>query len=236
MVSGMVALAFLPALFGAESARLMTYYSEGPDCYADGTTVLDGEYYALVWQTEAAGNVTFTLAGETSDPTSAKVLRAVPRAKDGCLQSTVFSVDPSELPTLSAAGVLRLYLLDTRVFAGGEASVGGLGSVQAAVPVTAKTKVEMKSSSAIVPQEGFTESELPADVPAPRITGISVAGGEVVLTVADTVDGVNYTAIDPVTGEGLLDAEPATGRTGGEIQVKIPQGVSGSAFFKVGRR
>jgi len=236
VVFGLATLLFSSARAATEGASLMTYSSEGPDCYADGTPVLDGEYYALVWQTEAAGDIAFTLAGEPADSSVAVLLRAVPRAKDGRLPSTTFVVDSSELPTLSGVGKLRLYLLDTRVYAAGQATVGGLGSVQAAVPVTAVTAVETKASEAKVAKLGFSASLLPEDVPAPRITGISVADGEVVLTVADTVDGINYTAVDPFTGERLADAQPATGVTGGEVKVVVPKAAAGSGFFKVGRR
>ena len=232
----MMAGLMLPLVTTAdESSSLMTFSTVGPDCYADGTTVLDGEYYALVYQTEAAGEVSFTLAGElTCDSSSAVLLRALPRAEEGHCRLTTFAIDSAAMPTLSAAGVLRLYLLDTRVYANGVATVGGLKTVQASVPVTATCKITTGSASGEV-CGAFAKSALAAEAPSPKITGIAVENGVVRITVVDTVDGVNYTAVDPF-GEDSEVSTTATGRTGTTIELTALSASSGSAFFKVKRK
>ena len=232
----MMAILALPLVTTAdESSSLMTFSTVGPDCYADGTTVLDGEYYALVYQTEAAGEISFTLEGGVDcDSSDAVLLRALPRAKDGHCRLTTFAIDSAALPTLSAAGVLRLYLLDTRVYANGVATVGGLNTVQASVPMTATCKITTGSTSGAV-CGAFAKSALTAETPSPRITGITVENGVVRITVADTVDGVNYTAVDPFE-ESAGEVAPVTGKTGSTVELKTPCSSSGSAFFRVKRK
>ena len=218
-----------------ESSSLMTFSTVGPDCYADGTTVLDGEYYALVYQTEAAGEISFTLAGEIDgDSSNAVLLRALPRAKDGHCRLTTFSIDSAALPKLSAAGVLRLYLLDTRVYANGVATVGGLKTVQASVPVTATCKVTTGSASGAVCGT-FAKSALAGETPNPKITGIALENGLVRITVADTIDGVNYTVIDPFEVDSEVSTT-ATGKTGATIVLRMPCSPTGSGFFRVTRK
>ena len=45
----MIAVAMSLAAFAAANDALIKFSSKGPDKYADGATVLDGEYYALCW-------------------------------------------------------------------------------------------------------------------------------------------------------------------------------------------
>jgi len=227
-------LSSLSLMAGTESASLMTFSTVGPDCYADGTEVLDGEYYALVWQTEAAGDVKFTMSGAVADCDDAVVLRALPRAKGGKCRLTSFAIDSARLPKLSATGMLKLYLLDTRVFVDGVARDGGLESVQASVPVTATCKVTTGSTAGALAVKSFAASQLSSDVPSPRITGISVAEDFVTLTIADTVDGINYTTVDPFTGKGNGESAVVTGKTGAEVQLKVPCGKS--TLFRVERK
>ena len=59
----MVVAAF-GAAFGAANDTILTFSTQGPDTYGDGSTVLDGERYALVWVkdgTAFAAEVTVSL-------------------------------------------------------------------------------------------------------------------------------------------------------------------------------
>lgn len=230
-----VLLSSVVAIAGTESASLMTFSTVGPDCYADGTPVLDGEYYALVWQTEAAGDVTFTMSGEAVDSANAVVLRALPRAKDGKCRLTTFAIDSADLPKLSAAGKLKLYLLDTRIYVGGVAAVGGLTSVQASVPVTAMCRVTTGSTIGALSTKSFAATQVSEDVPSPLITGISLSETSVTLTIADTVDGINYTVVDPLTGKSAASSVVVTGKTGAEVKLEIPRSLN-MTMFRVDRK
>ena len=111
LLAGIVAMASA-AVFADAANTLVYFYSEGPDTYADGSTVLDGERYALVWSQD--GNFDgFTVSGEAVDKND-KVFSIMPRAKNGRCPMTVFQVDSAEAP---AEGVYAVYLLDTRTAA-----------------------------------------------------------------------------------------------------------------------
>ena len=50
------------AVFASMEDRVLRFSTPGPDCYADGTLVADGECYALVWSPKGA-----TFAGKCRD-------------------------------------------------------------------------------------------------------------------------------------------------------------------------
>lgn len=81
-----VAVAFANSV---SDARL-SFSTKGPDRYADGSVVLDGECYALVWSKD--GNFDgFAANGECIDDCDRIVLIA-PIAKDGRCPSVLFQI------------------------------------------------------------------------------------------------------------------------------------------------
>ena len=58
----------LAAVAVAEASTLLTVSSTGPDCYADGSPVVDGEYYALVSIDSGANFAGFAADGTVVDP------------------------------------------------------------------------------------------------------------------------------------------------------------------------
>jgi len=220
----------------SESAALVTMSTQGPDCYADGTMVLDGESYALVWQSRKLGSVRFTATGEIADGADAAVLRILPLAKGGRCPKTVFAVESAKLPTLVGGdGCLRLYLLDTRGYsASGEVSVQGAKLVQGSAPVTAAASVTFSQVTGAEEALAFATSVLGGDVPQPKITNIRVTATMVVLSVASTVASVNYTAIDHAGAD--VAANPVTGQPG-TIEITIPRDpAQASGLFRVTRK
>jgi len=218
----------------SESAKLVTFSTVGPDRYADDSVVLDGEYYALVWQNAKLGAVAFTASGEIANGADAAVLRVLPLAKDGCCPKTVFAIDADALPKLAGTGCLRLYLLDTRTFdASGAVCVNGTRAVQGSAPVTASVSVSFTNVTGQEDALAFVSSVLGGDVPQPKITGIRVTPTAIELTVSSTVDTVNYVVSD---GAGnALSAKPLAGGAG-EIKLTIPRDAAQSqGFFKIVR-
>lgn len=217
-------------------STLLTMGTLGPDHYADGMTVLDGECYALVWQSRALEQVKFTMDGQVAGGADAAVLRILPLAKDGCCPKTVFAVEPSKLPKLvDRNGRLRLYLLDTRGYgADGRAVPRGAQAVQGSAPVTPLVEVAFAQSVGTDTALEFVASVLGGDVPRPRITHIEVLPTTVVLTVASTVGAVNYTAVD-ARGEDVA-AHPVSG--GPEpIKITVPRAPGQKQeFFRVARK
>ena len=68
--------------YGSMQDKLARFSTPGPDCYTDGTIVMDGECYALVWS--PAGT---TFSGFNADGTAAssrdRVVLAGELAQDG---------------------------------------------------------------------------------------------------------------------------------------------------------
>ena len=91
---------------------LVSFSSPGPDRYADGTIVPDGECYALVWS--PAGK---TFSGFNADGTAAsdadRVVLAGPLALDGRCRDSIFQV-PEYTHAALEGGNWAVCLVDTR--------------------------------------------------------------------------------------------------------------------------
>ena len=103
---------------GADDA-VVTFSTRGPDRYADGTTVMDGECYALVWSADGVFEG-LSANGEPVDPNDTVILVA-PYAKDGRCPEILFQIPASEAASL-AAGAYEVLLLDTRIARAGGAT------------------------------------------------------------------------------------------------------------------
>ena len=110
---GIAGLAF--AATAAIDDALLSFSTVGPDKYSDGTTVLDGECYALVWTKNGA-----TFGGIAADGTAVsetdEIVLVAPVAKGGRCPNVLFQIDSATADRL-ADGTYGVYLLDTRVAA-----------------------------------------------------------------------------------------------------------------------
>lgn len=217
------------AVFAGANDLLIVFSTPGPDKYADGTTVLDGESYALVW---------------TADSGEQKTLLALPLAKNGKCDPFVFIVDESDVAKYKG-GTWGVYLLDTRDFAkdatGKTLAEIGEDGKPAVVNVTAAVKDGVANAKGFVSamaKEGVAASAYDlaaANVPAPKVTGIKIVGANVIVTVKDTVPFVGYTlqagddTINFAVPEG---ATSASGNDANEISLIAPK-KEGGQFFKV---
>jgi len=206
-----------------------TFFTVGPDCYADGTVVRDGEYYALVWRNAAvpfagfkegtslsAGAIVKDKTALLVDTDNAQLIRAWPWAEDGRLDDVAVTFPSAEYKTF-ASGVFSLYLLDTRRFAqpsctynadGSLASVTtnvveGSGSVQGYVETAGYAYV---ANAKGVDVEGvsagkpFLLSTIDNTVvPSPVITQMRVEGDYVILSVKATKPTIAYNAVGAET-------------------------------------
>ena len=83
ILATILAAAAIPAMAGQDNL-LATFSTQGPDRYADGTVVKDGESYALVWTKAGATFAGITVTGEAAgDQDLNRVLCVAPLAKDG---------------------------------------------------------------------------------------------------------------------------------------------------------
>ena len=185
------ALAMSGAAWSDAANVLVAFESIGPDCYADGTTVLDGERYALVWTSDGAFDGFKTDGSAAND--AEKVLLTAPLAKGGRCPMTVFQVDSKVAPQ---GGGYFVYLLDTRTSATalsatpvvtGAAEAKGYGAASGTANVasvkTDKTP-DLRTTAASV-------ADL-ASVATPVITGIRVEGATVTITASNIFPGLKY--------------------------------------------
>ena len=97
---------------GDASDSLLCFRTVGLDRYADGSAVLDGESYALVWTADGVFEG-FDASGAAVDPAD-RVLMVAPLARGGRCPATAFEL-PEALVRELAGGTYGVWLLDTRV-------------------------------------------------------------------------------------------------------------------------
>lgn len=153
-------------------------WTNGPDKYADGTTVLDGERYALCW---SAGEFAGFKADGSLVNAEDVVIEIASLAKDGKCRDYIYAI-PYEIAGLLKGGNFSLWLLDTRVFAeDGKVSFAAqdgtkVSAIAGAAKVGATIKVTSTSGKSSVGDAvvAAVPTGVPADAPAPAIKSIKV--------------------------------------------------------------
>ena len=231
----------IPAMAGQDNI-LATFSTKGPDCYADGTVVKDGECYALVWTKTGATFAGITVTGEAAgDQDLNRVLCVAPLAKDGHCREVVVEVNTVVADQYAGAGTFSLHLLDTRKADGTpgglEAGVNGYGTAQE-FSLAAKSAADgVQAGIATNAALAATATILPASIPQPKIKSIEVKDGIVRLTVERTSRLMRYGVSSGATPTGLAadsDFAPKDGDDLGDIVIEAPAKGS-SGFFSVGR-
>lgn len=236
-----------------DNAALLAFSTKGPDRYADGTPVLVGELYALVWSRTGHEFAGVDLNGKPVDAENNVVVVALPLAKakrngDVHCPLTLFQIDAKYIAD-HQDGTFALALLDTRVSdgKGGLVASGKLGQVNG-WGLVEKSRVKAIAGGCTVASgagaEGGTTSAatsaVPADlpVPQPRITGIQVRDGYVTLTVKGTSPRLLYNVASGNkpgrhdrrhAATGAVPGHPSADR---EITIVAPV-VDGQNFFQV---
>ena len=221
---------------GAQAVpSFVQFSSTGPDTYADGTTVLDGEVYALVAsKTEFMG---LKADGSLVDPVNDTLVGMAPLAKDGRCTPVVFTLPEG------VGGNLAVYLLDTRVQAnaGGQPKVAGLKTDGTPAAVNSYVAVQTAQAGsaahvAAVSGKDAAPTAVPGDVPQPVVTGIRVVGAKVFITVANTVPYLQYTVTGGATLSNMDQNNLATGINGAEGDITlVVEDSADNRFFKVTR-
>ena len=207
LISAFAAVASAAVFAGMDSV-VVTFSTPGPDAYADGTPVLDGECYALVWTPDGE-----EFAGVNSDGTAAggsKVVLAAPIAKDKKCPSVMFEVDEDYVAANYPGGTWSVVLLDTRVFTldavtgkpvvdaatgmrvvsskGDASKVNGYGVVGSAKAADAVKGAEAEAMGGVAAASG----DVASDTPAPVVKDISVIGDYVYVTITSTKPAHRY--------------------------------------------
>ncbi len=240
-----VVLALAWQAFAAQNDALIVFSTHGPDRYADGGDVIDGECYALVWS-PVGEKVVFEADGNVN---GGKLVLAAPVAKGGRCPKVLFEVDADRYADELKTGCWNVYLLDTRRWSkDGKVALSGIvgGRIKAVnatgtvVGASVSTGLaSMSSSSVFAAAVADAETAIPKGAPKPRITGIRIDGANVYVTVKGTVPYLQYdlvsgTAPDAVTEKANMPQSGATGQDDEIIMVSPAK--EGGAFFKVGRR
>ena len=234
-----VMIAATALAFGAWAMPSFVQFSSvGPDLYADGTTVLDGEIYALVSVagTEFGG---INADGSLVNPKD-KIVCMAPLAEGGHCKNVVFT-----LPEGVTTSKLAVYLFDTRVKSSADAKVkvAGLKADGSLAVVNSYTAVENTKGAAVanvksVASDDAVVAALPANVPQPVVTGIKVVGAQVLITVGNTVPYVQYTVTGGATPSNLDQNNLVEGINGAseDITLIVDEGAAQDCrFFKVTR-
>jgi len=217
----------------AQNDLLISFSTPGPDKYADGTQVLDGENYALVWSADGVFEG-IKADGTPVDANDAVVLFA-PVAKDGKCPTLVYQVDAAKAAAL-AGGQYAVLLLDTRVKAadGSVALAPNVDGKPAAVNAVASVGSSAAAGAGSIAQVATTAVggavvQTATVIDAPVITSLKVEGATVRVTVAGMSPIATYQV---VTGDrpGAL-AKPVDAKAdGNSFEFAKPEGGN---FFKV---
>lgn len=228
------AIALSAPVFAAQNDTLITFSTKGPDTYADGSTVLDGETYALVWVKDGATFAGFLADGSVADAENSACVITVPYAKDGCCPPICFQVSAGKYE----GGSFAIYLLDTRIADGeGGYKVGGRGkAINGCGEVASNFASSVAPASASGGSIAVTNvSDLPADMPKPVIKDIKMVDGYVHITVSSTVPYLKYNVLGgdtPADVDAETDSNPKTGDAAQEI-IFIAPADGDSGFFRV---
>ncbi len=242
-------------MMAGSSDALLAFSTKGPDYYADGTPVQEGECYALVWTRNGSEFAGVDLNGQVVDTVNNAVVVALPLAKaksDGTVHcpTTLFQIDEAYAKA-HAAGTFALILLDTRVGDndGNLVTTGALGQVngwgfaaKSQVKAVAATPAAVPTADDAVCAKTDRTSAIPAgeDIPQPKITGIEVRDGVVTLTVTGTSPRLIYNIASGGSPgrhdnrHAAVHAVSGHARVEGEITMETPV-VAGQNFFRVVR-
>lgn len=216
----------------AQNDLLITFSTPGPDAYADGVKVLDGECYALVWSKDGV----FEGIRADGAPVDAgdQVVLVAPVAKDGKCPTLVYQV-AADVACALAGGQYAVYLLDTRVKAA-DGSVA-LAQIVDGKPVAVNATTAVGETSAVgggaIAQAMTTavggvvvKTETVVDVP--RITGVKIGNATVKVTVSGMSPTVTYKVFAGETPDAV--ATPVEAQADGDtFEFAKPKG----QFFKV---
>ena len=251
-------LLFLGCVFanvaeGALNDRLARFSTSGPDRYADGSIVVDGECYALVWSPAGRAFSGFNANG-TAASAADRVVLAAPLALDGRCRDSVFQIPAAEYEALKG-GKWSVCLVDTRNLAGVPVGVKNgkplrvnrWGVVSGGVEITEAGSAGRKLAAASTTSNGSTSvasgaranrlSAVPKNLLPPKVTAIEVTDNEVWLAVDGTVPYLDYTIISGEKPNDLKEdcySEVVEGHTGSEIAIGTTKWLK-RRFFSVKR-
>ena len=228
------------AAFAGMNNVVVTFSTQGPDKYADGSTVLDGECYALVWTPNGSTFGGFKADGTLVSDTD-KLIVVAGVAKGERCPTTLFEISAADAEQYKN-GKFALYLLDTRIMtAEGKPVAGGAGVFAAGA---AGVAVNAAGAAGTAVAGGASEGSIGGgtvvlanigtytEVASPVIKAIDVTGANVKLTV-EGMESDKTTAYYVVPGSTPSNfLAPAKTQRKGDNMLQVKK-VAGENFFKV---
>lgn len=237
-----VALAGSAMAVNLGNKKTLTFSTTGVDTYADGTTVLNNEQYALVYVASGKTFGGFYTDGSLVNTADNQLLCKLAAAKDGkCPEKRVqFSWS---VITKGAGGTFVVVALDTR--APDTATTGKLGDLVMGWGVAGQTAgvsastVEIKNISSEQAVSSANAPQLPPDVGVPVITGVEVKNDKVVVSLDNASPkayyGLNATDDLKKQKSQWVKTEFANRKKGdasGKMELEYPVS-QGAKFFQV---
>ena len=230
------------AVFAAADNTLISFSTKGPDTYADGSYVLDGECYALVWTASGASFGGFAANGQPVNAADKLVLTA-PVAKDKHCPLVVFQIDSAIVEAQYKNGSFGVYLLDTRLkTADGSYKVGGINEATGyakTVNAASAAGVAADGSSGVIGASGSSVqaseiAKIPEGLAEAKIKAIKLAGENVIITIENAASFLQYTLAElatPQAKDGEEVGEPVMGDADGEATIVVPKSGDNKIFM-----
>ena len=232
LMAGLVGL-LATTTFAGMNNLVVTFGTVGPDKYADGTTVVDGESYALVWTPAGSEFAGFNADGSAVAPSQVALKAAL--AKNGKCPTVCFQLTEEEKAAYNG-GTWAVYMLDTRVFTtaadGTVSATGADASVTHGYGKAAALNGDFAVASA---SSAATANALAADKSDAKITGIKVADGKVFITISGTSSAASYALNAGDAPDKTAEAEVKQGDTTGDVII-VRDAKAGGEFFSVNRK
>lgn len=225
----------------ADAANTLIAFSTEADTYSDGTPVVDGEWYALVWSAnDVFGGLTSDLEPVVGGD---KVMICAKLAKDGRCPYTMFQIDSKDAPE---NGNYFVYLLDTRVNAvasdadknGKPAVINGSAKTSFAAEATAKAGdsvgVEVQTAKAV--DGAWADSAVAGNVTEAAITSIKlIDNAKVKITVANMLPSIQYDMKSGATPSTITTTALTLPGNAGGAEVNFILDQDDSKFFQLKR-
>lgn len=214
------------AVYAGTDNVVVQFTTVGPDTYADGTLVMDGECYALVWT--PTGKIFGGINPDGTAVGDSKVVFKAPFAKDGHCPNIMFQADQTYVNDNYPNGTWGVYLLDTRKIDGKNNTAPDVGNaVNGYRLIISDVKPFLSPNGA----KGSGLPNNPAGIQPPTINDFKVINGMAYIFIKNTASdamqnisaGQNPGTLAPTQQQPVLSGD-------GEIIVVTPTSHA-SPFF-----
>lgn len=237
LLFAMLAIAGTSALAGGLN-KTITFRTNGPDTYVDGTAVKAGECYALVWTKAEKSFAGFLADGSVAEPENSRIIMVEPLAivENGCghCKTSQAQLNEAFLSKLGE-GEFAVYLLDTRGADG--CPIGIIEDAKEGMKLIAVNNYGVIPNATVlfsadedVSGIANKQSALPvrdeAEL-APVIKAVKIENGKFKVTVEKAVPYMKYDLVKPGESEGVAENEQSG--VNPTVELEVPASGDGSA-------